>query len=116
MGQQKKNSLPLCFIAFKLLKENSKIIVEENEFALMQNHNKSMEKINKMLQHSSHVFSISSEVQLLVEDETENWHVQKYAYSKETGESIESGETTLPLRFYSFNLLKNMLMFQVCSC
>ena len=65
-----------------------------------------MEQINKMLQHSSHVISISSKVQSLVEDETENEHVQKYTHSKEIGESIESGETTLPLCFVSFKLLK----------
>jgi hypothetical protein len=30
-----ENSLPLCFIAFKLLKENSRIIVEASEFVVM---------------------------------------------------------------------------------
>jgi len=53
-----ENSLPLCFPAFKLLKENSKIIIEENEFVLMQNHTKPMKQIDKILQHSSQVFDV----------------------------------------------------------
>jgi hypothetical protein len=56
IGSAEENSLPLCFVAFKLLKENSKIIIEANEFVLMQNHNKPMEQIDKISQHSSHVF------------------------------------------------------------
>jgi hypothetical protein len=43
IGSAEENYLPLCFAAFKLLKENSKIIIEANEFVLMQNHNKPME-------------------------------------------------------------------------
>jgi hypothetical protein len=54
IGSAKENSLPLCFVAFKLLKENSKIIIEANEFVLMQNHTKPTKQIDKILQHSSH--------------------------------------------------------------
>jgi len=55
IGSAGENSLPLCFVAFKLLKENSKIIIEENESMLMQNHTKPTTHINKILQLSSHV-------------------------------------------------------------
>jgi hypothetical protein len=50
------NYLPLCFSSFKLLKENPKIIIEENECVLMPNHIDSLKKIDKKLQQSSHVF------------------------------------------------------------
>ena len=40
-----ENSLPLCFTTLKLLKENSQIIVEANEFVLMQSHTKPMKQI-----------------------------------------------------------------------
>jgi hypothetical protein len=48
-----ENSLPLCFTTFKLLKENSQIIVEANEFVLMQSHTKPTKQIDKILEHSS---------------------------------------------------------------
>jgi hypothetical protein len=64
------------------LKENFKIITEAEECVLMQNHIDSLEKIDKKLQQSSHVFDdpvacymegfISSKLQPLVEDESEN--------------------------------------------
>jgi hypothetical protein len=44
------NSLPLCFSSFKLLKENSKIIIEAKECVLMPNHTDSLEQIDKKLQ------------------------------------------------------------------
>jgi hypothetical protein len=76
------NSLPLCFSSFKLLKENFKIITEAKECVLMPNHTDSLEQIDKKLQQSSHVFDdpvtcytkgfISSKLQPLVEDESEN--------------------------------------------
>jgi hypothetical protein len=37
------------------LKENSKIIIEENEFVLMQNHAKSMEQNDNISKHTFHV-------------------------------------------------------------
>jgi hypothetical protein len=45
-----ENSLPLCFTTFKLLKENSQIIVEANEFVLMQIHTKTTKQIVKILE------------------------------------------------------------------
>jgi hypothetical protein len=87
IGSAEENSLPLCFAAFKLLNENSKIIIEENEFVLMQNHTKPMKQIDKILQHSSHVFDdpitccvedlVNAKVQPLVKDKAENEHVQQ---------------------------------------
>ena len=102
-----ENSLPLCFAAFKLLKDNSNIIIEENEFVMMQNHTKPTKQIDKILQHSPQVFDISitccvaylvrSKVQQLVEDKAEKEHVQKskdiekraYDNSEEIGESLK---------------------------
>ena len=76
------NFLPLCFASFKLLKENFKIITEADECVLMQNQTDSWETIDNKLQQSSHVFDdpvtcyveglVSSKLQPLVEDETEN--------------------------------------------
>jgi hypothetical protein len=118
------NSLPLCFASFKLLKENLKIITEAEECVLMQNHTDSWETIDKKLQQSSHVFNdlvacymegfISSKLQPLVEDESENECVQKskeiekcaYDSSEENEGGFESSERTLPLCFASFKLLK----------
>jgi Asp-tRNA(Asn)/Glu-tRNA(Gln) amidotransferase C subunit len=67
------------------LRENSEIIIETNEFVLMQNHTKPMKQIDKILQHSSQVFDVpitccvedlvSSKVQPLVEDKAEKEHV-----------------------------------------
>jgi hypothetical protein len=81
------NSLPLCFSSFKLLKENSKIIIEAKECVLMPNHTNSLEKIDKKLQQSSHVFDdpvtcyveglVSTKLQPLVEDVSENECVQQ---------------------------------------
>jgi len=45
---------------------------------------------------------INSKIQALIEDD----HVKKYAHSEENGEGLESSETTLPLCFASFKLLK----------
>jgi hypothetical protein len=119
-----ENYLPLYFASFKLLKENSKIIIEANELVLMQNHTKPTRQINKILQHSSHVFDdpitccaedlASSKVQPLVEYKDENDHVQQskeiekcaYNNNEEIEESFESGKRTLPLCFSSFELLK----------
>jgi hypothetical protein len=108
-------SLPLCFVAFKLLKENPRIIIETNEFMLMQDLDKPMDQIGKVLKHSSHVFgnpiayyikdSISSEVQPSVEDKIEDEQVQKYAQGQNEGD-IKTDETTLPLCFASFKSLK----------
>jgi hypothetical protein len=41
------NSLPLCFSSFKLLKENSKIIIEAKECVLMPNHTDSLKKLTR---------------------------------------------------------------------
>jgi hypothetical protein len=118
------NSLPLCFSSFKLLKENSKIIIEANECVLRPNLTDSLEQIDKILQQSSHVVDdpitcyveglVSSKLQPLVEDESENECVQPskeiencaYDNSEENEEGFESGERTLPLCFSSFKLLK----------
>jgi hypothetical protein len=106
------------------LKENLKIITEAEECVLMQNHIDSWETIDKKLQQSSHVFNdpvacymegfISSKLQPLVEDESENECVQKskeiekcaYDSSEENEGGFESSERTLPLCFASFELLK----------
>jgi hypothetical protein len=124
MESAEGNSLPLCFSAFKLLKENSKIIIEANECVLMPNHIDSLAQIDKILQQSSYVFDdpvtcyvenlVSSKLQPLVEDKSENEHVQQskeiekssYDNSEENEGSFESGERTLPLCFASFKLLK----------
>jgi hypothetical protein len=68
------------------LKENSEMIIEENEFALMRNHTRLRKQIDKILQHSSHAlddpitffveYLVKSKVQSLVEDKAENEHVQ----------------------------------------
>jgi hypothetical protein len=59
------NSLPLCFSSFKLLKENSKVIIEGKECVLMPSHTDSLEQTDKELQPS-------------VEGEAENKYVQKF--------------------------------------
>jgi hypothetical protein len=124
IGSAEDNSLPLCFASFKLLKENSKIIIEANKLVPMQNHTKPTRQIDKILQCFSHVFDdpinfcveylVSSKVQSLVEDKVENDHVQQskeiekcaYNNNEEIEESFESGKRTLPLCFSSFELLK----------
>jgi hypothetical protein len=90
----------------------------------MLNHIDSLEQIDKKLQQSSHVFDdhvtcyiegfISSKLQPLVEDESENDCVQQskeiekcaYDCSEENEEIFESGERSFPLCFASFKLLK----------
>jgi hypothetical protein len=90
----------------------------------MSNHTNSLEQTHKKLQQSSHVFDgpitsyvegiVSSKLQPLVEDESENEYLQqskeieKFAYdsTKENGESFELDEITFPLCFASFELLK----------
>jgi hypothetical protein len=102
------------------LRENFEIVIETNEFVLMQNHTKPMKQIDKILQHSSQVFDVpitccveylvSSKVKPLVEDKAEKEHVrqskdiEKRAYDncEEIGESLKSGKRTLPLCFSSF--------------
>jgi hypothetical protein len=124
IGSAEENSLPLCFAAFKLLKENSQIIVEANEFVLMQSHTKPTKQVDKILQHFDDPITrfeedlVNSKVQSLVEDEAENGHVQqskemeKCTYNtRENEEGFESGNKTLPLCFPSFKLLKQ----NVCS-
>jgi hypothetical protein len=124
-----ENSLPLCFATFKLLKENSQIIVEANEFVLMQSHTKPTKQIDKILEHSSQTLDdpilcfeedlVNSEIQSLVEDKAESEHVQKskemekctYDDTGKNEEGFESGNRTLPLCFPSFELLKQ----NVCS-
>jgi hypothetical protein len=124
IGSTKENSLPLCFATFKLLKEDSQIIVEANKFVLMQIHTKPMKQIDKILQHSSQALDdpitcfvenlVNSKVQSLVEDKDENEHVQQskemekctYDDTGENEEGFESGNKTLPLCFSSFKLLK----------
>jgi hypothetical protein len=86
MESAEGNSLPLCFSAFKLLKENYKTIIEARECALMPNHTDSLKKVDKKLQQSSHVFDnpgtyyieglVSTNLQPLVEDEPKNECVQ----------------------------------------
>jgi hypothetical protein len=106
------------------LKEKLKIIIEAEECVIMQNHNDSWETIDKKLQQYSHVFNdpvacymeffISSKLQPLVEDESENECVQKYkeiekcAYdsSEKNEEGFESRERIVRLCFSSFELLK----------
>jgi hypothetical protein len=120
----KGNSLPLCFSSFKLLKENSKIIIEADECVLRPNLIVSPEQIDKILQQSSHMVDasitcyveglVSSKLQPLVEDKSENECVQPskeiencaYDNSEENEEGFKSGERTLPLCFSSFKLLK----------
>jgi hypothetical protein len=124
IGSAEENSLPLCFAAFKLLKENSEIIIEANKFVLMRNHTRPMKQIDEILQHSSHALDdpitcfvedlVNSKVQSLVEDKAENEHVQQskeiekstYDNSGENEEGFESGNKTLPLCFSSFRMLK----------
>jgi len=75
------------FSSFKLLKENPKIIIEAKECVLMPNHINSLKTIDKILQQSSHVFDdpgtcyieglVSTNLQPLVEDESENECVQQ---------------------------------------
>jgi len=55
IGSAEGDSSPLCFVAFQLLKENSKIIIEANESVPMQNHAKSMEHNDKVSQQSFYV-------------------------------------------------------------
>jgi hypothetical protein len=50
------NSLPLCFVSFKLLRENFETINEVEEYGLMQSHLDSMGKIDNELQQSPLVF------------------------------------------------------------
>jgi hypothetical protein len=122
------NYLPLCFGLFKLLKENLRIITEAKECVLMQNHTDSWETNDKKLQQSSHVFNepvacymegfISSKLQPLFEDESENEYVQQskeiekcaYDNSEENEEGFKSSERTLPLCFASFELLKQIFL------
>jgi hypothetical protein len=124
IGSTEENSLPLCFVAFKFLRENSKIIVEARKFVLMQSHTKPMKHIDKILEHSSQVLDdpiprfvedlVNSEVQSLIEDKAEIEHVQQskemekctYDDTGENEEGFESGNRTLPLCFSSFELLK----------
>jgi hypothetical protein len=119
-----ENSLPLCIAAFKILRENYKIIVEASEFALMQSHTKPTKHIDKILEHSSQVLDdpipffveglVNSEVQSLIKDNAESEHVQKskemekctYDDTGENEEGFESSNKTLPLCFSSFELLK----------
>jgi hypothetical protein len=119
-----ENSLPLCFTTFKLLKENSQIIVEASEFVLMQSHTKPTKQIDKILEHSSQTLDdpilcfeedlVDSEIQSLVEEKVEGEHVQKpkemekctYDDTGKNEEGCESGNKTLPLCFSSFELLK----------
>jgi hypothetical protein len=106
------------------LKENSKIIIEADECVLRPNLTNSPEQIDKILQQSSHMVDdpitcyveglVSSKLQPLVEEESENECVQPskeiencaYDNSEENEEGFESGERTLPLCFSSFKLLK----------
>ena len=91
---------------------------------LIPNHTDSLEEIGKKLQQYSHVFDdpvtcyveglVSSKLQPLVKDESENECVQQskeiekcaYDISEENEEGFESGERTLSLCFSSFKLLK----------
>jgi hypothetical protein len=66
IGSAEENSLPLCFDAFKLLKENYEIILEANEFVLMKNHTKPTKQIDEILQHSSH--ALDDPIACFVED------------------------------------------------
>jgi hypothetical protein len=87
IGSTEENYLPLCFATFKLLKENSEIIIEANEFVLMRNHTRPTKQIDEILWHSSHALDdpitcfvedlVNSKVQSLVEDKDENEHVQQ---------------------------------------
>jgi hypothetical protein len=106
------------------LKENFNIITEAKECVLMQNHTDSLEQIDNKLQQYSYVFDdlitcyveglVSSKLQPLVEDESENEYfqqskeIEKCAYdnSEENEKSFELGERTFPLCFASFKLLK----------
>jgi hypothetical protein len=94
----KGNSLPPCFSSFKLLKENSKVIIEGKECLLIPSHTDSLEQTNK-------------ELQLSVESESENKYVQKFkdmekgAYDNE--EMLKSQIGTFPLCFSSFKVLKH---------
>jgi hypothetical protein len=82
-----ENSLPLFFVAFKLLKENSKIIIEANKFVMMQNHTKPTKQIDDILQHSSYAldepitcfveYLVNSKMHSFDEDKDENEHVQQ---------------------------------------
>jgi hypothetical protein len=82
------------------MKENPKIIIEEKEYVLMQSHARSMEKNDKMSQHSFHV----------LEDPIACVEIQPYV-GNEIEDSFKSGRTTLPLCFSSFELLKK----NICS-
>jgi hypothetical protein len=67
------------------LKENSRIIVEANEFVLMKNHTKPKKQIDKILEHSSQMLDepiicfeedlVNSEMKSLVKDKAESEHV-----------------------------------------
>jgi hypothetical protein len=50
------NSLPLYFYSFELLKENFKVIIEEEECDLMKSHIDSLEQIDNKFHKYSHVF------------------------------------------------------------
>jgi hypothetical protein len=82
------------------LKENPEIIIEENKSMLMQSHARSMEKNDKMSQHSFHV----------LEDPIACPEIQPYV-SNEIEDNFKSGRTTLPLCFAYFELLKK----NICS-
>jgi hypothetical protein len=106
------------------LKGNVKIIIEAKECVLMSNHTDSLKQTDKKLQQYSHVFDdsvtyyieglVSSKLQPLVKDESENECVQQskeiekcaYDSNEENGEIFESGGRTLSLCFSSFKLLK----------